>query len=689
MGKHGETLVVDWGLAKATGRTDPGVDAGERALIPSSASGSADTLPSSALGTPAYMSPEQAEGDIEHLGLRSDIYSLGATLYYLLTGRPPQAGDLGEVLRAVQRGEVTPPRRHDATIDPALESVCLKAMAHKPADRYPSPKALAEDIERWMADEPVTAYPEPWTRTLVRWLTRHRTGVTGVAAAVLAGVVGLSAVLAVQTRANAQLSASLTREKSTSAALADANGKLVDAQAKVQARFELAQKAIATFHTGVSEDALLRNDELKALRTSLLKQAAGFYSELRGLIEAQTDAESRRLLADGYFQLGELTAKIGESPEALRVHRQALAVRRELAAAEPTPAARLDVARSLGAVGELLRVTGDGPGSLAAFREQRELAAAVLAESPSDEARDVLAAGHRALGAALWPDAESVPTFQEAVVLWQALADSHPRVTRYGRDLGLSLSRLSGMLDMRGDRAAARAALEQAVRIQQELADAHPADAGLQDDLTHTLNRTALLLGKMGEGSEGVALMERALAIRQRLVRAYPAVSTFQGNLARSHRLLAGSLGHAGRTSEEVDHYEQARVLLKKLAADNPVVTGYRFELAWVHNHLGQLYARLGRFAEAFAALDEGLSLRQKLATSEPGNALYANHVGFSYAYRGKAHCRAGHASEAAADLGRAIGLWEKEKAPNTETRFEQARRGPCWQGWPGTRNPA
>ncbi len=161
VGKHGETLVVDWGLAKATGRADPAVD--ERTLMPSAASGTADTLPGSALGTPAYMSPEQARGDLKHLGARSDVYSLGATLYCLLTGKPPlENQDVGAMLRAAQTGDFPPPRKLDATIDGPLEAVCLKAMALRPEDRYATPRLLADDIERWMADEPVSAGASRW-----------------------------------------------------------------------------------------------------------------------------------------------------------------------------------------------------------------------------------------------------------------------------------------------------------------------------------------------------------------------------------------------------------------------------------------------------------------------------------------------------------------------------------------------
>ncbi len=202
VGKHGETLVVDWGLAKPLGRIEPGGDSYERTLVPNSAGGSSETLPGSALGTPAYMSPEQAAGDLDRLGPRSDVYSLGATLYCLLTGRPPFEGGVGQVLDAVRSGRFTPPRALDRTIDQALEAICLKAMATVPDDRYASGRALADDIERWMADEPVSARREPLAERRAggcagggRW-SPPRLVAAGVATA------GLIVVLAVQARAN-------------------------------------------------------------------------------------------------------------------------------------------------------------------------------------------------------------------------------------------------------------------------------------------------------------------------------------------------------------------------------------------------------------------------------------------------------------------------------------------------------
>ena len=88
------------------------------------------------------MSPEQAAGELHRVSPHSDVYSLGATLYCLLTGKPPfQGTDVGWVLRAVQEGDFPPPRRLNASLDRALEAVCMKAMAKAPADRYPSARA--------------------------------------------------------------------------------------------------------------------------------------------------------------------------------------------------------------------------------------------------------------------------------------------------------------------------------------------------------------------------------------------------------------------------------------------------------------------------------------------------------------------------------------------------------------------
>jgi formylglycine-generating enzyme required for sulfatase activity/serine/threonine protein kinase len=185
LGQFGETLVVDWGLAKARARPDAGASLGA-AAPPPLVSGAGETVPGSAIGTPQYMSPEQAAGRTDALGPASDVYSLGAALFCLLTGQPPFAdGEVEEVLRNVQQGDFQPPRAVAPGVALSLEAVCLKSMALRPEDRYASPRALAEDIERWLADGPVSAYREPWVGRLARWARRHRAPVVSAAAALI------------------------------------------------------------------------------------------------------------------------------------------------------------------------------------------------------------------------------------------------------------------------------------------------------------------------------------------------------------------------------------------------------------------------------------------------------------------------------------------------------------------------
>ncbi len=191
LGKFGETLVVDWGLAKVTGRQDDGTAGDEATLRPSPGIGS-KTVAGAVVGTPAFMSPEQAAGRLDLLGPASDIYSLGATLYTLLSGQPPFRGDdPGELLRRVGRGEWVPPGQVKKGIPAALDAVCRKAMALDPRDRYATAQALAADVEHWLADEPVTAYREPWAGRARRWTRKHRPMVAGLTAASVVALVAL------------------------------------------------------------------------------------------------------------------------------------------------------------------------------------------------------------------------------------------------------------------------------------------------------------------------------------------------------------------------------------------------------------------------------------------------------------------------------------------------------------------
>jgi tetratricopeptide (TPR) repeat protein/tRNA A-37 threonylcarbamoyl transferase component Bud32 len=198
LGPFGETLVVDWGLAKSVARLaeSKGDKLSVVALKASSANGLA-TQPGSLLGTPQYMSPEQARGEVDRLGPETDVYSLGATLYCLLTGGSPvQSANPSEVLQRVVQGHWPAPVKSRPSVPAALNAVCCKAMALRPEDRYPSPTALAADLERWLADEPVTAYREPWNIQAGRWIKRHRQVVTA-AIALLVAAVPLSLIIAV------------------------------------------------------------------------------------------------------------------------------------------------------------------------------------------------------------------------------------------------------------------------------------------------------------------------------------------------------------------------------------------------------------------------------------------------------------------------------------------------------------
>jgi serine/threonine-protein kinase len=644
LGRHGETLAVDWGLAKAIGRADP--SAGEQTIAPSS-SGSSETLPGSALGTPSYMSPEQAAGDLDRLSPRSDVYSLGATLYCLLTGRPPFAGeDVGEVLRRVQAGDFRAPREVDPSLDEALDAVTKKAMATKPDDRYAGCRALADDVERWMADEPVSAWREPLSRRAQRWARRNRPLVTAAVAAVLVALGGLGAVLTVQRGANRLLAARNALLDRANTSLREAIGQkdaantaLGEANERVQARFELAREAIRSFKEGVEQEEALKENRLQPLRDKLLGSARRFYDKLSELLRGQSDATSKSVLAESYVELGQLIDKIGQKPEALVAFRKAVAIRRELAAEWAVPSARLELAWALNALGPEAHQLGDHAGALAAFEEARSLAEP-LATGPGAtiDARRALGIAYHGAGLALastGADGRALAAYRRARDVQEPLARGAAAVPDDRLALAATMGEIGDLLEKTGDLAAALIEQRGALEIRQALAADHPAVPNYRLALATSHNRVGDLLETTGDLAGALAGQQRFQELFRALAAEHPAVPEYRLGLADSHsgvgRLLEKTGDLAGALAEQRRYQE----LMRALAAEHPVVPNYRLDLAISHSRVGTLLEKTGDLAGALAEQRKYQELFRALAAEHPAVPRYRSNLATSHAWVG------------------------------------------------------
>jgi tetratricopeptide (TPR) repeat protein len=192
LGPFGETLLLDWGLAKLVGEADADGNglSGRASGTPWGAS--SHTGDGTVMGTPTYMAPEMAEGRAADVDQRTDVYLLGATLYEIVTGRAPRSGNSRDELIELARSTLpAPPRKLARGCPRPLEAVILKAMALRKENRYAGAMELAEDVHRYLAGEAVSACREPLPARALRWCRRHRRGLARAAAAAM--LIGLAA----------------------------------------------------------------------------------------------------------------------------------------------------------------------------------------------------------------------------------------------------------------------------------------------------------------------------------------------------------------------------------------------------------------------------------------------------------------------------------------------------------------
>ena len=217
VGKHGEVIVLDWGLAKS-GVENEGTDTGKSGAPEFlERDDLAKTQDGSILGTPAYMSPEQAEGKTDRITTSTDIYGLGAILFELLTGKPPHRGpDAKALLTQITDGTMPGARLVDHSVSAALDAICRKAMAKEPVDRYRSVRDLIDDVQRYVADEPISVHREGVMDRLARWFRQHRTAT--VAGSISLASIALTAIVALFVTAKALDRERIANQSATNAA---------------------------------------------------------------------------------------------------------------------------------------------------------------------------------------------------------------------------------------------------------------------------------------------------------------------------------------------------------------------------------------------------------------------------------------------------------------------------------------
>jgi len=556
LGDYGEVIVLDWGLAKLVERPEDTLTPAV-ALAPAADRG--ETIEGQALGTPAYMSPEQAEGRWESVDRRTDIYSLGAILYEILAGQPPFDGDeLADVLRKVSTERPAPPRSLCAATPPPLEAVCLKALAKRPGDRYASARDLADEVRHYLADEPVTAYPEPAFARLARWGRRHRTLVAAAATLLMIAVAGLSVGTVLLSQANARTE----RQRR----LAQANFQTAEAN------FRKAREAVDEYFTKVSESKLLNVPGLQPLRKDLLESARKYYDQF--LRDRGSDRTVRAEAAEAWYRLGYVESEVGTHAESANHFQEAAAMYEALARDHPgEPRYPSKLAMALNHLGNRQYMLGLDSDALRTMQRSVEIRRRVAMENPQvPEYRKELGTGLMNCGYLLeriGRAAESMPLYNEARDLYERLIRDHPDVADYRyrlsgvfRNMG-SLHEKSGRIDEAFKAAGnSRDLLEGVVRD-------HPEDLNFQYSLAWTMGWIGEFYHRRtNRQAEAIPYHRRSIELFERLVRENPGVRTYPLSLANGYCYLGQVLRQVGQEPEAWDVSRKALALFERIDAE-------------------------------------------------------------------------------------------------------------------------
>ena len=640
LGPYGETLVVDWGLAKPIGPSGAGESAARDAPVLmdgpirlSGLRGSRDeTDTGSIIGTPAYASPEQVAGRLDLLGPASDVYGLGATLYALLTGRAPvESGELEDVLRRVQRGEVRPPRALDPTIPRPLEALCQRAMATRPEDRYASARELAADVIRWLDDQPVTAWSEPLAIRLSRWGRRHRSLVIalGVAFFVASALMSVGALL-------------LSKERDR------AMENLKESRRVVGAMFD---KVVPK---------LTDQREMDSTQRDILESALRFYEDF--VLRRDRDPAVRHEVGRAYQRIANIENRLGRSRAAETAYLRGLAVLDPLVAEHPTS---LEYSRTqaeaLHDLAGLYDHLGKPSEAEQAFRRSLRLREELAVHDPADEAaRRYLSRSYFSLALMLdhdsrWDEAEEL--YQQAVTLQEKLSADFPKSGEYQDELAHSLYELGYLLARTNRKREALQIYERIAAIREGLLNESPGNASYQYRLTASLNYLGALYRRANRLTEAERVGQRAVTVQEELVANHPGVPVYRTALVGSYINLGNLYMETLRLGEAERLYEMALRINEEVARKHSEQVHYVVGLGLCYECLGGVSRSRGDITGALARFDRAIEIQQSVIRQQPRNSECRRHLSETYGNRADALTRVGRLKEALADWEQSIAL--------------------------------
>jgi tetratricopeptide (TPR) repeat protein len=612
----GRAKVADFGLARAV------------------AADSDLTRPGLAVGTPSYMSPEQARG-ADAVGPASDLFSLGATLYEALTGALPFPGAPHMVLQQVQHDEPRPPRALNDAIPRDLETICLKCLQKEPARRYAGAAELAADLRRLLAGEPIAARPVTRRERALRW-ARRRPALTALGAFSLAATLALIAggvAYTLQLRA---------------------------ANRRAEANFQTAFEAVDRMLTRVADRALADVPGMEPVRRDLLADALGFLQDFVARPGRSSDPAVRRELGLAYHRMANIHGVLGRPDLAEPEFRRAIAIQQRLVAESP---ARANYRRELsGTREEFGRALSDRYRRREAESEleaARALLEPLARDDPGVQARvahccDALALLYQATGRT---DAAEQLHLRAVGLLEPRLRDGGPTAAD---SLAHALYNLAihYQLSGRPDRAELhfRRCLGLWDTSVRDRRGSHTRLARLAA-CCHGLGQVCMDLGRAREAEP---LLARSLAIREQLARQLPDSPEVQADLARAHHGLAVLYASQRRTDEAEAAYRRARAIHADLVAAYPQKPRYRQLLAETVQNLAMVYQSSGRPALAESSFAEALAATRAVLAEFPRDAEVACLMVTTLKNLAIHLTATGRVPEALARLDQAVGLGER-----------------------------